>query len=329
MDLLRLESLTRYYGSLLAFKADEVALPRGAVGLLGPNGAGKSTLLKVLLGLLPPSSGGAEVLGLDVRTRSAEIRSRVGYLSESECLVPGLTAVEFVALAGEVAGMPRRQAHRRAHEVLACLDVEEARYRKVEELSTGMKQRVQLAQALVHDPECLILDEPTNGLDPGGRRAMLELIRCLHRDFGKSVILSSHLLDDVERVCDSVIIVDRGSVVAHGRMDVLRAHIRNRWRLGVTGGAAPFLERLQAAGVTAREETRPGVEGHEILAEVPAGFAPRRFFEVWLEAAGDATGAPDDARGPVLTSLVPLEEKLSDLFQRVISEQGAEARGAT
>ncbi|MBI4603822.1 MAG: ATP-binding cassette domain-containing protein, partial [Planctomycetes bacterium] len=150
VPLLRLEKLTRYYGSLLALRADQVALEPGAVGLLGPNGAGKSTLLKVLLGLLPPSGGRAEVLGLDVRARSREIRARVGYVSEVECFVPGLPAVELVALAGEVAGMPRKDAHRRAHEVLAYLGVEESRYRKVEELPTGMRQRVQLAQALVH-----------------------------------------------------------------------------------------------------------------------------------------------------------------------------------
>ena len=145
MDLLRLESLKRAYGERLALEADGISLPPGAVGLLGPNGAGKSTLVQILMGLLPPSSGRAEVLGLDVVSHPLAVRARVGYMSENECFIPGLRAVDHVALAGEVGGMPRRQAHRRAHEVLGCLGVDESRYRRVEELSTGVKQRVALA----------------------------------------------------------------------------------------------------------------------------------------------------------------------------------------
>ncbi len=315
MHLFRLENLTRRYGSFLALEAAQVAMEPGAVGLLGPNGAGKSTLLKVLMGLLKPSSGRAEVLGLDVTRRSAAIRSRVGYLSESESFVPGIQAVELVALAGEVTGMPRRDAHRRAHEVLAYLGVEESRYRKIEDLSTGVKQRVQLAQALVHDPELLILDEPTNGLDPSGRRAMLGLIRSLHRDFGKSIILSSHLLDDVDRVCDSILIMDRGRVLAHGRIDVLRVQMRNRYRLRLRGNAASLLEPLRAEGVAAREESQPGAEENEIIADVPPGFRPSRFFEILRDLG---SSRPD---APVLRGLVPDEEKLSDLFRRVVEPQ--------
>ena len=196
-------------------------------------------------------------------------RARVGYLSENECFIPGLRAVDQVALAGEVGGMPRRQAHRRAHEVLGCLGVEESRYRRVEELSTGVKQRVALAAALVHDPELLILDEPTNGLDPSGRQAMLALIRSLHRDFGKSIILSSHLLEDVDRVCDSVLILHHGRVLAHGRIDVLRAHCRNRYRLRLRGEAGRYAELLRGAGAAVALESRPGADGTDVVAEVP------------------------------------------------------------
>jgi ABC-2 type transport system ATP-binding protein len=321
MHLVRLDRLTRYYGDLLAFQAEEMELAPGAIGLLGPNGAGKSTFIQMLLGLLPPSSGRAEVFGIDVARDPVSIRARVGYLSESEVLVPGLKVIELVALAGEVCGLPRRDAHRRAHEVLGYLGVEESRYRRGEELSTGMKQRVQLAQALVHDPELLILDEPTNGLDPVGRRAMLNLIASLHRDFKKSVILSSHVLEDVDRVCESVVILDRGRVLAQGRIDVLRAHRRNRYRLRLRGDPARFLERLRSAGVEAEGGELRGEETG-LIAEAPEGFAPRRFFEILAETNG---AAPDAAGGAVLCELLPDEERLEDLFRRVVAEGGRDA----
>lgn len=307
----------------MALEADGVVLPPGAVGLLGPNGAGKSTLLKVLLGLLKPSSGNAQLLGLDVRTQAPEIRARVGYLSEADSFVPGLKAVEFVALSGEISGMSRRDAHRRAHEVLTYLGVEETRYRTVEDLSTGVKQRIQLAQALVHDPELLILDEPTNGLDPAGRRAMLRLIKSLNQDFQKSVILSSHLLEDVDRVCDSVLVIDRGRVLAHGRIDVLRSHLRNRYRLTLEGSAGPYAERIRAEGAEVREEVPPGGEETELSVQVAEGFRPRRFFEILsrMEADGEPT--------PLLRGVVPDEETLSEIFERIVTgDRTAEAPGS-
>jgi ABC-2 type transport system ATP-binding protein len=314
VNLLYLQNLRRTYGDFVALDADKVELPPGAIGLLGPNGAGKSTLIKVLLGLLPPSSGRAEVLGLDVVKGSMEIRSRVGYMSESESFVSGLKAVELVALAGEVCGMPRRDAHRRAHEVLTYLGVEEVRYRRVDDFSTGTKQRIQLAQALVHDPEVLILDEPTNGLDPVGRRAMLGLIRSLHRDFGKSILLSSHLLDDVDRVCDSIVVLEKGRVLASGRIDVLRAHFRNRYRLRWRGEGGGYLDRLREAGVVLLGEPAPSSGAHEAVVEAPPGFAGKSFLEV-LHALEPAPGGQEK---PVLVGLVPDEESLSDLFQRLV-----------
>jgi ABC-2 type transport system ATP-binding protein len=326
MPLLRLEGLTRAFGSLVALEASSVTLEPGAIGLLGPNGAGKSTLLKILLGLLEPTSGRAEVFGLDVRRSSAAIRARVGYMSETESFVPGIPAVELVALAGEVSGMPGKDAHRRAHEVLGYLGVEESRYRKVEELSTGVKQRVQLAQALVHDPELLILDEPTNGLDPGGRQAMLALIQSLHRDFKKSIILSSHLLNDVSRVCDAIIVLDRGKVLAHGRIDELRAHLRGRYRLRLAGQPDRFLSQLAAEGLAIRESSAERGEERELTVEVPPGFATRRFFE--LLAALEAGEAAAGGSAPVLRGLVPDEEKLDDLFRRIVDRHHEVRLGA-
>ncbi|MBI4602330.1 MAG: hypothetical protein HY721_10255, partial [Planctomycetes bacterium] len=164
------------------------------------------------------------------------------------------------------------------------------------------------------------LDEPTNGLDPAGRRAMLDLIRSLHRDFGKSVILSSHLLDDVARVCDSIVIIDGGRVLAHGRIDVLKAHLRGRYRLRLEGDAAPFIARLREAGVSVREEPVLGSSETELVADVPPGFRPRRFFEVLaeLDGARRATSAAGGG-GPVLRGLVPDEERLEDVFRRVVA----------
>jgi len=311
VDLIRLEALTRRYGSVLALECPAVRLPQGAVGLLGPNGAGKSTLLKVLLGLLPPTSGRAELLGLDSRRDGRRIRARVGYLPEHDAFPPGQSALNGVALAGELCGLPRRQALRRAHEVLTYLGLEESRYRLMEEQSTGARQRIRLAQALVHDPAVLVLDEPTNGLDPAGRRAMLDLIRSLHRDFGKSLLLSSHLLEDVERVCDSLLILEAGRVVAHGRIEDLRLDLRRRWRLslrGAKGEAERFVARLAAEGVETALTPRVSEEGWEGLVEAPEGWSSRRFFEILESGEGG---------GPVLRSLVPEPEKLAEIFRRL------------
>ncbi|MFM7148875.1 MAG: ABC transporter ATP-binding protein, partial [Gemmataceae bacterium] len=221
--LLQLEQVCRWYGSVLALDHVTLTIPRGTVGLLGPNGAGKSTFLKILLGLLPPSSGKGKVLGKDLSSSGVGLRQAIGYMSEADSLIPGLAGVDYVALAGELYGMPRREAQRRAHEVLTNLELEDARYRKLEEYSTGMKQRIKLASALVHDPPVLLLDEPTSGLDPAGRDAMLDLLRDLGTEYGKSLILCTHLLGDVERVCESVVILHRGRVLRQGAVQELCA----------------------------------------------------------------------------------------------------------
>src|SRR5262249_15623262 len=211
-------------------------LEEGRIGLLGPNGAGKSTLLKILLGLLTPSSGRGQVLGHELSpTNGADLRRAVGYMPEADALVPGLCGAEYVSLAGELYGMPRRQAQRRAHELLTALGLEEARYRHLEEYSTGMKQRIKLAQALVHDPPVLLLDEPTSGLDPAGRDAMLDLLASLGKDHGKSLLLSTHLLGDVERVCDRVVILHGGRVLRQGTVAELRTSRHDRYRLQIEG----------------------------------------------------------------------------------------------
>ena len=220
--LIALDDVTLSYGSNHALRGVTCRLPPGRIGLLGPNGAGKSTLLKILLGLLRPTSGSGQVLGVDLRHAGPLLRRAVGYMSEADALVPGLRGVDYVALAGELYGMERAQAQRRAHELLTCLGLEDARYRALEEYSTGMKQRIKLAAALVHDPPMLLLDEPTSGLDPAGRDAMLRLLLGLGRDHGKSFLLSTHLLGDVERVCETVLIIHQGRVLRQGGVEELR-----------------------------------------------------------------------------------------------------------
>jgi len=225
MSVATLSGLTVRYGSKTAVNDLSVEVPEGCVGLLGPNGAGKSTLIKTLLGFLKPAAGRGSVLGCDIASQGMTIRQRVGLMPEIDCHIPGMNAVTFVAFAGELAGMPGNQAIRRAHETLEYCGLGEARYRNVETYSTGMKQRIKLAQAIVHGPKLLFLDEPTNGLDPQGREDMLDLIRSVSHGKGISVVVSSHLLPDIERTCDSVIVMRKGQIATQGAIASLRATV--------------------------------------------------------------------------------------------------------
>lgn len=222
MIVASINNLVVRYGSFTALNGLTVDIPEGATGLLGPNGAGKTTLIKTLLGFVKPVSGTGSVLGHDIATEGRLIRQRIGLMPEQDCHIPGMSAVQFVAYAGELAGMPDAQALRRAHEVLEYCGLGEARYRNVETYSTGMKQRIKLAQALVHGPKVLLLDEPTNGLDPAGREDMLELVRSVSHGKGMSVLVSSHLLPDIERVCDRVVVVLGGQLRAQGTIKDLK-----------------------------------------------------------------------------------------------------------
>lgn len=307
-QLIELRALTRTFGSFTALADITLSLPVGRIGLLGPNGAGKSTLLKILMGLIPPSSGTGRVLdeelGRDGDSSSNwRLRRLIGFMPEADALIPGLTGVEYVALAGELYGMPRREAQRRAHEVLSYLELEEARYRRLEEYSTGMKQRAKLAQALVHDPPVLLLDEPTSGLDPAGRDAMLRLIKALGSEHGKSVILSTHLLADVEAVCERVVILAGGQIRGQGTVADLCSRRQDRYRLRVQGEAAAFRAELNSAGVSLLADNGAG----ELRVSVPAGWKNLRFFELAGKSA------------VVIRLLVPDDETLEELFLRSIT----------
>jgi ABC-2 type transport system ATP-binding protein len=303
--LIDLHNVTLRYGPVTALDDVSLRVAPGRVGLLGPNGAGKSSLLKLVLGLIPPTSGGGTVLGHDLAAGDGtDLRRRVGFMPEADALVPGLSGVEYVALAGELYGMPRRQAQRRAHEVLTYLELEDARYRKLEEYSTGMKQRLKLAQALIHDPPVLLLDEPTSGLDPAGRDAMLRLLFRLGRDHSKSLILSTHLLGDVEQVCEQVVILYQGKVRGQGAVRELCASRHDRYRLQIQGDPTVFLEEMALEGVRVLANNGRG----EVRVAVPDGWVTRAFF------------ALADNHGVVLRGLQRDDESLEEMFHRMIGE---------
>ena len=222
MPMIETEALTKRYGSVTALTELTVDVEPGVIGLVGANGAGKSTLIKILLGpAARRPSGRATVLGLDVATDGAAIRERVGYMPEHDCLPPDVSATEFVVHMARMSGLPPAAARERAADTLRHVGLYEERYRPIGGYSTGMKQRVKLAQALVHDPQLVLLDEPTNGLDPAGRDDMLGLIRRIGTEFGISVLVTSHLLGELERVCDHVVVIDGGRLlrsVVHRRL---------------------------------------------------------------------------------------------------------------
>ena len=213
--LLEARALTKHYGVNIALDSVDFSVPTGITGLLGPNGAGKSTTIKLFLGLTAPTSGSAELMGVRPYD-SPEIRERIGYMPEHDCLPGSVSAAEFLSHMAQISGLPPREARTRAADTLRHVGLDEERYRPISEYSTGMKQRVKLAQAIVHDPLVVFLDEPTAGLDPGGREEMLGLIRRIGRDFGISIILSSHLMGDVERTCDRILVLENGRLVEEG-----------------------------------------------------------------------------------------------------------------
>ncbi|MCG8586592.1 MAG: ABC transporter ATP-binding protein [Pirellulales bacterium] len=249
--IIELEGVSKTYGEgLLALDGLTVDVMPGAVGLLGPNGAGKSTLIKTLLGLVQLSSGSARVLGLDVETDSVAIRQRVGYMPEDDCIFAGLKGVESVAYCAELAGLPHRTSLRRAHEILEFVGLHEERYREVQTYSTGMKQRIRLAQAIVHAPTLLLLDEPTSGLDPAAREKILRLIRNLSHDKGMSVVFSTHILKDIAACCDAALMIENGRLLAYDTLERFQQVTESSLRIETTGDAGAFADALERQGCT-------------------------------------------------------------------------------
>jgi ABC-2 type transport system ATP-binding protein len=301
--VVELQHVTVRYGARTALQDVSATFPTGAVGLLGPNGAGKSTMLRALLGFVPPTEGQMTVLGLDVAKSPLAVRSKVGYMPESDGHIPGMTAVSFVAFCGELAGLPQSDAMQRAHEVLFYVGLGEARYRNVETYSTGMKQRIKLAQALVHDPDLLFLDEPTNGMDPKGREEMLALIADIARNKGLNVILSSHLLPDVEYTCDHVIVLDKGQVATQGHIEGLKGPGGSVVELRVKGEPAAFLSALAGAGFSVHHS-----DDDIMRVFVPEGHDPQAIF-------GLASSHRIQVR-----HFRPSVETLEDVFAKAVGE---------
>ncbi|MCC7138824.1 MAG: ABC transporter ATP-binding protein [Planctomycetes bacterium] len=312
MAVVAVSHLTKAYGRRAPALADvSLELGEGVTGLLGPNGAGKSTLLQCVLGLLRDFRGTASVLGLDARRDRLEIRRRVGYMPEADSLLPGMTGVTSVRYLGQLSGLSRRQALRRAHECLHYVGLSDALYRPGEDYSTGMRQRLKLAQALVHDPDVLFLDEPVSGMDPAARDEFLALVSALARDHGKHVVWSSHMLPDVQRVATAVVVLHAGRLLGSLRIEDL-ARGGDRWRVEAEGPEAAFVDALARHGLALEagtlESGRDGAEQGRFAATVRvAGPEP---LGALLRAAAEA--------GARVRSAEPLAERLEDVFHRLV-----------
>jgi ABC-2 type transport system ATP-binding protein len=256
VTIIATQALTKTYGGGVTALADlTVDVDAGVIGLVGANGAGKSTLIKIMLGLLAPSGGSVRVFDLDPVVQTDKVRARVGYMPENDCLPPDVSASEFVTHLGRMSGLPKTAARERASEALRHVGLYEERYRQIGGYSTGMKQRVKLAQALVHDPDLLLLDEPTNGLDPAGRDAMLSLIHRIGTEFGISVVVCSHLLGEVERICDSLIAIEGGRLLRADRISAMTA-ASDVLAVEVSEGTDELAEALTNHGLPVRREGR-------------------------------------------------------------------------
>lgn len=287
LPAIQVTDLSVHYGRFCALNRVTVNFPSGCVGLLGPNGSGKTTLIKTLLGFVDPSSGGASVLGSDIRTQGRRLRQLSGLMPEQDCHLPGMSAVEFVAYVGRLAGMPDSQALRRAHEVLEYCGLGEARYRKVETYSTGMKQRIKLAQALVNGPKILFLDEPTNGLDPRGREDMLELIRNITQSGKLNVVISSHLLKDIERTCTHVVVIAGGQLRTTGLVKDLLSVDGQPFDVELRESSFGFIAELEKLGGRLVEQ-----RGHHYRVIPPgnADGAAAAFFQAAQNSGAEVRG---------------------------------------
>ena len=302
--MIGVSDLRKSFGRVSALQGLTLEVPHGCIGLLGPNGAGKSTLLRILLGLLKPTSGSARVLGVDSAVRPLDVRRRVGYMPEDDCHIPGLSAVQYVAYAAQLSGLAPDDAIQRAHEVLDYVGMVEERYRGVETYSTGMRQRIKLAQAVVHDPEVLFLDEPSNGMDPAGRNDMIALIRDIASLGDVSVLVSSHLLPDVEEVCDYIVVLGMGTVRLAGRLEDLSATPGNVYELRLKGETAGFLEGVTRLG----GEPRPG-GGRLMRVSMPAGVDARRLIALARDT------------GVQIRHLRRAKNTLEEVFMQALSDQ--------
>lgn len=254
--IVKFSNVSVLYGDFVAIDDLSIEIDGGAIGLLGPNGAGKTTFIKTILGLLTPQNGSAEVFGMDVVQNKLEIRRQIGYVPENDCYIAGMSGVNFVTYMGKLCGMPIKSAIQRAHEILQYVGMDEEKYRLIETYSTGMKQKIKLAQALIHDPKLLLLDEPTTGMDPKGRQEMLDLIKDISSSKDINIILSSHLLPDIEYTCQDVIVLRDGKLVITGNIQELKTTHKKMYEVRIKGNSEVFLSSLKSKGIELWEYER-------------------------------------------------------------------------
>jgi ABC-2 type transport system ATP-binding protein len=298
--LVELNQISKSFGPIRALTDVSLTIGPGVTGLLGPNGSGKSTLIKILLGLLQSDSGTTTVLGMDPKKQAREIRSQVGFMPEDDCYIESVEAVEMVRFAARLNGQPALESLRRAHEILDFCGVQEERYRLIDTFSTGMRQKVKFAQSIVHDPQLLIMDEPTSGLDPEERQIMLRRIRNLADRAGKAIIISTHILPDVETVCDQVLILSQGRLRLADNLQALTAAAPELY-LKVLGSAEQLVESLTSAGLDAALTERG-----TIVVQHPGDVAP-----IWSCAR---------KTGVTIRSMTPAKNTLEEIFMEAVSE---------
>jgi len=302
--VIQFNNISVYYGNLLALDNISIDIKGGAVGLLGPNGAGKTTFIKALLGLIEPQKGSGEVLGLDIKNQKLNIRKIVGYVPESDCYINGLSGVNFVAYMGKLCGMPKKDAVQRAHEILQYVGMDEERYRPIETYSAGMKQRVKLAQALMHDPKLLLLDEPTTGMDPKGRQEMLDLIKDISSQKGMNIVLSSHLLPDIEYTCHDVMVLSQGKLIVSGNIEELKSAHLKMFEVRIKGDEQSFTSALGDLGIGFTKS-----ENSIYRISLSDELKPDILFKIALD------------NNLQIRHFVPTKYSLEDVFSQAIGEE--------
>lgn len=300
--------LVKMYGPHIALEGLNLKLESGAIGILGPNGAGKSTFFKCILGLITTTSGQGKVLGYDIKTQGDLIRSKIGYMPEYDSLDPELTALDQVRYSGELIGMNPAHATQRAHEVLEYVGLKDQRYRKIGTFSTGMKQAAKLACALIHDPEILICDEPTNGLDQRSREFMLQTLRNTVEQGDRTVLMSGHVMDDIQEVCDSIVMIYKGKIVVHSRIEELARQVDEEIEISVWGGSSRMEESLKSRGLSVRRL------GRIIRIKVES----EDTISVILECAVES--------GVQVRRMGEYEPDLEDIFLLIMDKLGAEVK---
>ena len=300
--------LVKMYGPHVALEGLNLKLESGAIGILGPNGAGKSTFFKCILGLITTTSGQGKVLGYDIKTQGDLIRSKIGYMPEYDSLDPELTALDQVRYSGELIGMNPAHATQRAHEVLEYVGLKDQRYRKIGTFSTGMKQAAKLACALIHDPEILICDEPTNGLDQRSREFMLQTLRNTVEQGDRTVLMSGHVMDDIQEVCDSIVMIYKGKIVVHSRIEELARQVDEEIEISVWGGSSRMEESLKSRGLSVRRL------GRIIRIKVESDDT----ISIILECAVES--------GVQVRRMGEYEPDLEDIFLLIMDKLGAEVK---